>query len=142
MDEQEIKLELEENTPEVEEQAPEVEEILEDVVEDVEEDAKKIVDQLKEAVKKGNVARIFIKKNDETILNLPLNIGILGTFIGAVAAPWALVIATITTIGLDCKVQIAKTDGSIIDISGKKVGEKLQKAGTAIVEDVKDAFKD
>ena len=34
----------------------------------------KIVDKIKEVVKKGNVSKIVIKKEDEVLLNLPLNI--------------------------------------------------------------------
>ena len=151
MDEQEkINLELEDNQPEAEEKVPVDETIpetdfdaaVEDIQEDVEEAANKIVNQLKDAVKKGHASRITIKKNEEVILNLPLSYGILGTVLGAIAAPWALILATITTIGLDCKVEVTKTDGSVIDVSGKTVGQKIAKAGNAIVEDVKDAFKD
>ncbi|MGI5888294.1 MAG: DUF4342 domain-containing protein [Oscillospiraceae bacterium] len=109
---------------------------------DIESGAQDIVDQIKEAVKKGNIARITIKKNDEVILNLPLNVGIAGVVFSAVAAPWALIASTIATIGLDCTVELTKTDGTVVDISGRTIGKKVAKAGTAIYNDVKEAFKD
>lgn len=75
-----------------------------------------IVEKIKALVKKGNIAKIVIKKDDTVVLNLPLNVGILGGIIGAAAAPWALIVATITTIGLKCKIELIKDDGDVISI--------------------------
>src|SRR5665647_176252 len=38
-----------------------------------------VIDKIKEAIKKGNVAKIVVKKDGDIVLNLPVNIGILGT---------------------------------------------------------------
>ena len=88
-------------------------------------EAKDIVEKIKELVKKGNVAKVVIKKGESTIVNLPLNAGIVGGIVGLIAAPWAMLTATIATIGFDCKVELVKTDGSVIDISGKTIGKKV-----------------
>lgn len=53
-------------------------------------EVEEIVEDIKKLVRKGNIARIVIKKGGDTILNLPLNVGIVGGIIGAVAAPWGL----------------------------------------------------
>lgn len=86
---------------------------------ELEEKGAEIVDKLKDMVKEGNVTRIRIRKGDTTILNLPMTVGVLGTVIGVAAAPWALVLAAIATIGLDCRVEVEKKDGEITTVYGK-----------------------
>ena len=86
---------------------------------ELEEKGAEIVDKLKDMVKEGNVTRIRIRKGDTTILNLPMTVGVLGTVIGDAAAPWALVLAAIATIGLDCRVEVEKKDGEITTVYGK-----------------------
>lgn len=75
-----------------------------------------IVEKIKDLVKKGNIAKIVVKKEEDIILNLPLNVGILGGVVGVATAPWALIIATIATIGLKCKIELITDDGDIINI--------------------------
>ena len=69
--------------------------------------------KLKELVKKGNVARIQVKREEDTILNVPLNAGILGIAI----APLASVVAVVAAFGFKCSIEVIKTDGTIIDVS-------------------------
>lgn len=69
--------------------------------------------KLKELVKKGNVAKIQIKKDDDKIVNIPVNVGILGICI----APLASVVALVAAFGFKCVIEVVKTDGTIIDIS-------------------------
>ena len=79
----------------------------------VSENGLKIIEKIKELVKKGNVAKIVIKKDDEIVLNLPVNVGILGTVI----APIPVVIGVLTAFGTKCVIEVVKDDGSIIDVS-------------------------
>ena len=81
--------------------------------------AKEVVEKIKELVKEGNVTRVRIRKDNTVILNLPMTVGVVGTMIGAAAAPWALIIAAITTIGFECTVEVEKKDGSITVVYGK-----------------------
>ena len=97
-----------------------------------------IIDQMKDLVRKGNVARIMLKHDGNTILNIPLNVGIVGTVLGLSAAPWALVASAIATLGFDCKIELEKTDGEIVEILSREVGEKAVNFGTAVVDEVKD----
>ena len=66
-------------------------------------DLKKFADDMvakvKEVVEEGNVSRIRIRKGDTIILNLPLSVGLIGTALGLVAAPWAVIRGTISTTG-------------------------------------------
>lgn len=87
---------------------------------DIELKAKEIADDVKELVKEGNVTRIKIRKNDTIILNIPMTAGVLGTAVGLMAAPWTVIIATLTTIGLNCNVEVEKKDGTVIVVHGKE----------------------
>lgn len=87
----------------------------------IKKEAEDIVEKIKAFVKKGNVTNITIKKDNTVIVNLPLNIGLLGTTIGLATAPWALIIAALVTVGTDCKVELHTKDGDIIDAEGNAV---------------------
>jgi translation elongation factor EF-Ts len=98
--------------------------------------AKTVVESIKEAIAKGNVTRIRIKKGDDVLLNLPVNAGVIGT----VLAPWAAIIGIITAFGTKCVIELVKTDGSVVDISEKatdKFGDVVEK-GSDIAGKAKD----
>ena len=80
------------------------------------EKVKETVDKIKAKVKEGNVDKIRISKDGDIILSLPVNIGIIGGIVGLAAAPWAFIAATVATIGLGCKIEIIKKDGSTDEI--------------------------
>ena len=88
--------------------------------EDLKKFADDLVSKIKALVAEGNVSRIRIRKDDTIILNLPLSVGILGTALGLMAAPWAVILATISTIGFKCTVEVEKKDGTITVIHGKE----------------------
>ena len=77
---------------------------------------KDLIDKLKAKVKEGNVDRVQIRKDDEVILKVPVNVGIIGGIIGAAAAPWALIAGTIAAFGFGCKLEIVKKDGSVDEV--------------------------
>ena len=99
-----------------------------------------VVDKIKEAVKKGNVTKLSISRNGETLLNLPINIGIIGT----VLFPWAGVTAAIAALGTKCNVRLTKDDGSVIDISEKVDSgfDTVISKGGVIVDEVTDKSED
>ena len=80
-----------------------------------------LMEKIKSAVKKGNVNRIRVMRGENELLNIPVNVGVAGGLIGAVAAPWALVSAAIAgaiaAFGFDCRFQIVKDDGTVDEIS-------------------------
>ena len=77
---------------------------------------KDMIEKLKVKVKEGNVDRVQIRKDDEIILKVPVNVGIIGGIIGAAAAPWALIAGTIAAFGFGCKLEIVKKDGTTDEI--------------------------
>ncbi len=86
---------------------------------ETEDKANEIVEKIKELVKKGNVTYIRVRKDDRVIVNIPMTLGIVGTVLGAVAAPWALLVSTFATIGFDCTVEVEDKDGKVTVIHGK-----------------------
>jgi hypothetical protein len=83
---------------------------------DIGEDIKEAMDKLKKMVEEGNVSRIQIKKGDETVLSVPVNIGIVGGLVGLAAAPWALIAGTVAAFGLGCRIEVVKKDGTTDEV--------------------------
>ncbi|MDD6191055.1 MAG: DUF4342 domain-containing protein [Firmicutes bacterium] len=95
---------------------------------------------LKELIKKGNVARIQVKRDSEIIINVPVNAGIVGICI----APLASVVAIVAAFGFKCTVEVVRTDGTIIDVSDA-VSDTLQTAvekGNDTAEVIKSKSKE
>lgn len=105
-----------------------------------------IIENIKALVKKGNVSKIVIKKDGEILLNIPVNLGILGTVI----APWGAVLGTLAAFGFKCTIELVGDDGTIIDVSdtvsdtvgsvvekGSVVADEVKEKGTVIYQDVK-----
>lgn len=95
-----------------------------------------LVAKMKEIVKKGNISRILVKKEDEVLINIPLNVGLLGT----VVAPWGMIAGVVAAFGFKCTIEFVKTDGSVVDITDKAVGyyEDAKEKGTEMYADFKE----
>lgn len=72
----------------------------------------RVVDKLKDMVAEGNVSRIRIVRKGETILNVPVNVGLAGGLLGLVAAPWAMIAGAVAAYGLECRIVVEKNDGT------------------------------
>ena len=83
---------------------------------DVGDDIKEAMDKLKKKVEEGNVDRIQIKKGDEIVFSVPVNIGIVGGIIGLATAPWALIAGSVAAFGLGCKLEVVKKDGTTDEV--------------------------
>ncbi len=90
---------------------------------------------LKKLIKKGNVAKIQVKREGEIVLNVPVNAGLIGLCI----APLASVVAIVAAFGFRCLIEVVKTDGTIIDVSDT-VSDKVSKAAE-YSSDKFEAFK-
>ena len=84
---------------------------------DVGDDIKEAMDKLKKKVEEGNVDRIQIKKGDEVVFSVPVNVGIVGGIIGLAAAPWALIAGSVAAFGLGCRLEVVKKDGTTDEIN-------------------------
>ncbi len=72
-----------------------------------------MIDRLKEILRKGNVTKITVKKDDEVILNIPVTAAAIGTIM---AAPLALVGLGGALIS-KCTIEVLKEDGEVIKIN-------------------------
>ena len=100
----------------------------------VNEAANETVDKIKDMVKKGNISKITIKKDDEVLLNLPLNAGI----VGALVAPWGVIAGIIAAFGFKCQIELLKDDGTIVDITqrAEDLGKEVKEKSSVVVDDV------
>lgn len=109
------------------------------------------VDKVKELVKKGNVSKIAVKKDDETIVNIPVNVGV----VGALVAPWGVVAAAIAAVGFKCRVELTTTEGKVIDVTKRAEGlatdvkekssvvfDGVMEKGSVVVNSVKEKAPD
>lgn len=104
--------------------------------------AEQIIEKVKEIVKSGNASHVSLKRNGETLLSVSTNAGIIGAVIGLKAAPFVVLTAALVSFGLDCKIEIEKKDGTIINLNETKVGAKLENLKESAKEKAKDVFGD
>ena len=92
------------------------------------------MDKVKEMVKKGNVSKIAVKKGDETIVNIPVNVGV----VGALVSPWVVIAAAIAAVGVKCTVELTATDGKVIDITKRAEGfaSDVKEKGSVVLDEV------
>ena len=77
-----------------------------------------IIDKIKDVVNRGNASRIIISKDGDKLLNLPLNAGV----IGAIVAPWGIILGVAASFGFNCKIEVVKDDGTVQDASYRTIG--------------------
>ena len=96
--------------------------------------ADETIAKIKELVKKGNVTKISVKRDDETIVNIPVNVGIVGTIV----APWGIIAAAIAAFGFRCQIELTKDDGSVVDISerAENLANDVKEKGSVVVDEV------
>ncbi|GAA0126754.1 DUF4342 domain-containing protein [Clostridium sp. CTA-19] len=106
-------------------------------------DKDEIVNYIKRLIEKGNVTRIRVKKDDEIIIDVPLN-GVIVT--GAISALYpkflVLLTATLTATAVVTKItiEVSKEDGTV-EVINKYIenGKKVVKATTSdVMEKVSD----
>jgi len=93
-----------------------------------------LIEKLKEIIRKGNVTRIILKKDEETIINIPVTAGAIGAVIFTPATVAGILVALAT----GCKLEIIKDDGEIIDIND--VTEETLNNVMDRIEEAKDKF--
>jgi hypothetical protein len=102
---------------------------------------------MKEVIRKGNVRRIKVKKDEKVLIDIPVNAGI-AIGIVALLQPILLVVGTATALITKLEIEITKADGSvevvskIIKSAFKDTKEKAYDAAEDIKEKVHDAAAD
>ena len=99
-----------------------------------------IVAKLKELVAKGNVNRIVIRgKKGNEILNLPVNVGVVGGVVMLSAAKWLLIVGALTTVCAGCTVEVVKNDNEVVNVVSAEDGEKLRNVFSNVAGTVANA---
>lgn len=100
--------------------------------------AQDTMSKIKELVKKGNVSRILIRRKDKELLNIPVNAGVVGVVVGLAYAKWALLAATLATLGFGCTVEIIRDDGAVVNVVDEESSQKVRNFAADTVEKVKE----
>ena len=98
-----------------------------------------IVEKVKELVRKGNVSRIVVRKGEQQLLNIPVNVGIVGGIVAVTSAKWLLLASILATVGFGCCVEIVQTDGSVVNVMDEEATKRVRCAAQNAVSNVKDA---
>lgn len=106
-----------------------------------------LINRMKDVARKGKVTRIVVSKEGETLLNIPLTAGLVGT----VLAPWGMIAGVAAAFGFKCNIEFVKEDGSAVDLTGKAaefvdtakekgqdVFFELKERGTAVYSDLRE----
>ncbi len=98
--------------------------------------SEELIAKMKEIVKKGNISKIVVTKDNETLINIPLSVGVLGTFV----APWGMIAGVVAAFGFKCQIHFYKDDGSIIDLTEKAedIYEEAKDKGFEVYDDLKE----
>ena len=99
-----------------------------------------IIEKIKGLVKKGNVSRIVIGKDGKELVNVPVNVGIVGGVVDLAAAKWVVIAAVLATVGFGCTVQVIREDGEVTDVLTEEQSAKTRAKAADFVEDVKERF--
>ncbi len=84
-----------------------------------------IIESLREILRKGNVTKIVVKKDGDTIINLPVTAGAIGAILALPVTALGLTAAVISK----CSIEITREDGEIININemAEKTVDKVKK---------------
>lgn len=115
----------------------------EDIAEGASETIEEFKTWLKDLIKKGNVARIKIKKDDKELADIPVNAGVAATVI-AVLIPQILAFGVIAALAIKITVEITMTDGSVKVVNKyiSKATEEVKETATKFAGQVKEKVKD
>ncbi len=96
------------------------------------------IEKLKELVRKGNVSRIVVKRNGDPVINIPVNVGLVGAAVGLASAKWLMLAAALATIGLGCTIEVVKEDGDVVNVMDEESSQKVRNFAAETVEKVKE----
>lgn len=96
-----------------------------------------MLEKLKKVIEKGNVTKVILKKDGETILNIPVTAGAIGVIISPIAAILGVSAALISRV----KIEIVKKDGEVVDIN-EMAESKMNDFKNNINADIDDTLDD
>ncbi|MDR5657992.1 DUF4342 domain-containing protein [Serpentinicella sp. ANB-PHB4] len=87
-----------------------------------------IIEKLKKLIEKGNVTKVIVKREGETLMNIPVTAGA----IGVILAPLAALLGVSAALLTKTKIEIVKNDGEVVDLGNIAVNK---------MNDVKNNFE-
>jgi signal transduction protein with GAF and PtsI domain len=98
---------------------------------------------LRELIRKGNVARIKIKKDDNVLADVPVNAGIAVSVI-AIIMPSVLAFGVIAAVATKITIEITKVDGSveIVNKYVSKAADEVKEKANEFADAVKNKFNE
>ena len=106
------------------------------------EDKYETIDELKkwlvDIIKKGNISRVKIKKEDKVLVDVPVNAGIAAGAI-AIILPPILAVGVITAIATKITIEITKVDGSVEVVNKlvKKTADEVKDKTSNFAESIR-----
>ena len=99
---------------------------------------------IKEIVRKGNVSRIKIKKDQTVVVDIPVNAGIAAGVVAGWFMPALIAIGLLTAVLTKVTIEITKADGTVevVNTIIKNTVEDVKGKMSDISDDVKDKFND
>lgn len=95
-----------------------------------------VIKTLKDLMKSGNVNRIVVEKEDDTIMNIPVTVGALG----AVFLTSATVVGLVAALATGCVIKIHKENGEVVNVNEKaaEVMKQTKDKAVKVYETTKD----
>ena len=103
-------------------------------------DSNSIIEKVKELVKKGSVSRILVRKGDKVLVDVPVNVGVVGGVVALATSKVLLLAGVLATVGFGCTVEIIKNDGEVVDMLNEESAQKARDMAAGVVEEVKGAL--
>lgn len=98
---------------------------------------------IKELVRRGNISRVRIKKDDNILVDVPVNAGVAATVI-AVVIPSILAFGAIAAVATKLTIEITKVDGSV-EVVNKyvtKAANEVKDKATAFAGQIRNKIKE
>lgn len=103
-------------------------------------DSNSIIEKVKELVKKGNVSRILVRRGDKVLVDVPVNVGVIGGVVALATSKVLLLAGVLATVGFGCTVEVIKNDGEVVDVLNEESAQKARDMAAGVVEEVKGAL--
>ena len=99
-----------------------------------------IIEKVKELVKKGNVSRVIVRKGDKVLVDIPVNVGIVGGIAALATSKVLLLAGVLATVGFGCTVEVIKNDGQVVDVLNEESAQKARDMAAGVVGEMKEAL--
>ncbi|MBE6051641.1 MAG: DUF4342 domain-containing protein [Clostridium sp.] len=93
---------------------------------------------LKNLIRKGNISRIIIKKDDNVIVDVPVNAGI-AVGVMSIVMPALLAFGVLAAVATKITIEITKTDGSVEVVNKyiSKAADEVKEKATSFAENIR-----